>query len=76
VAVMESCPTFNEFTLRLPVDAGEVAGKMIDRGFAAGFPLGRYYAGMENYLLVAVTEKRTKQEIGHFAEAMEDALCH
>jgi glycine dehydrogenase subunit 1 len=74
VAVMESSPTFNEFTLRLPLDAGEIAGRMIERGFAAGFPLGRYYPGMENYLLVAVTEKRTKYEIGAFAEALEDAL--
>jgi glycine dehydrogenase subunit 1 len=75
VAVMESSPTFNEFTVRLPIDAGEAAGRMIERGFAAGFPLGRYYAKMEDYLLVAVTEKRTKHEIGQLAEALEDALC-
>jgi hypothetical protein len=30
---------------------------------------------MEQYLLVAVTEKRTKFEIGTFAEAMEAVLC-
>lgn len=70
--VMDSSPTFNEFTVKLPMDAGEVVGRMIDRGFAAGFPLGRYYEGMEQYLLVAVTEKRTKYEIGQFAEALED----
>ncbi len=74
VEVMESSETFNEFTLRLPMDAGEVCGRMIERGFAAGFPLGRYYEGMENYLLVAVTEKRTKTEIGRLAEALEEAL--
>ena len=61
-------------TFRLPLDAGEVAGRMIERGFAAGFPLGRYYPGMENYLLVAVTEKRTKHEIGQLAEALEASL--
>ncbi len=54
VAVMETAPTFNEFTVRLPLDAGECAGRMVELGFAAGFPLGRYYPGMENYLLVAV----------------------
>ena len=64
VTVMETSPTFNEFTVRLPIDAGECAGRMIELGFAAGFPLGRYYPGMEKYLLVAVTEKRTKYEIG------------
>jgi glycine dehydrogenase subunit 1 len=75
VEVMEESPTFNEFTVRLPMDAGECVGRMIDRGFAAGFPLGRYYEGMENYLLIAVTEKRTKYEIGQLAEALENAVC-
>jgi glycine dehydrogenase subunit 1 len=74
VKVMESSPTFNEFTVLLPVDAAEAAGKMIEQGFAPGFPLGRYYPGMENYLLVAVTEKRTKYEIGSFAETLEFVL--
>jgi glycine dehydrogenase subunit 1 len=74
VKVMESSPTFNEFTLRLPCDAAEVSGKMIEHGIAPGFPLGRYYQGMENYLLVAVTEKRTKYEIGSFAETLEHVL--
>ena len=47
---------------------------MIDTGFAAGFPLGRYYRGMERYLLVAVTEKRTREEIGALAVALEGVL--
>jgi glycine dehydrogenase subunit 1 len=72
---MESSPTFNEFTVKLPIDAGECVGRMVELGFAAGFPLGRYYEGMENYLLVAVTEKRTKYEIGRLAEALEAVVC-
>ncbi len=74
VEVMKSSPTFNEFTVRLPLDAGDVAGRLIERGIAPGLPLGRFYPGMENYLLVAVTEKRTKYEIGLFAEALEFIL--
>src|SRR3989338_6060596 len=63
VEVKRSSPTFNEFTIHLPVDASKVAEKMIAEGFAAGFPLGRYYKGMGNYIIIAVTEKRTKDEI-------------
>ena len=74
VKVKRSSPTFNEFTVELPKDAGEVVGAMIEKGFAAGFPLGRYYPGLENYLLVAVTEKRTKEEIGQLVEALETVL--
>jgi glycine dehydrogenase subunit 1 len=75
VSVMESSPTFNEFAVRLPVNAGHIVGAMIERGIAPGLPLGRFYRGMDNYLLVAVTEKRTKYEIGMLAESMEAVLA-
>jgi glycine dehydrogenase subunit 1 len=75
VSVMEASPVFNELTVRLPTDAGDAVGAMVERGFAPGLPLGRFYAGMENYLLVAVTEKRTKHEIGLLAETLECVLC-
>jgi glycine dehydrogenase subunit 1 len=74
VAVMESSPTFNEFTVRLPMDAGDLAGRMVEHGIAPGLPLGRFYPRMDRYLLIAVTEKRTKHEIGVFAEALEATL--
>lgn len=74
VRVLRSAPTFNEFAVQLPFSANEVIGRMIERGIAAGFPLGRYYEAMDDYLLVAVTEKRTKHEIIRFADALEDVL--
>ncbi|MFA6447880.1 MAG: aminomethyl-transferring glycine dehydrogenase subunit GcvPA [bacterium] len=74
VSIKYPAPVFNEFTIELPCDAGAVIGMLIEKGFAAGFPLGRYYKGMENSMLVAVTEKRTKEEIGRLAEALEEAL--
>ena len=72
--VKTSAPTFNEFTLELPCDAAGVVSRLVDKGFAAGYPLGRYYKGMDNYLLVAITEKRTREEIGMLAEALETVL--
>jgi len=74
VEVMESSPVFNEFTVRLPMDANELVNRLIERGIAAGLPLGRFYPGMDNYLLVAVTEKRTSYEIGMLAETIESVL--
>lgn len=65
---------FNEMVLDLPCDASTVIGKLIEKGFATGFPLSRYYKGMDNSILVAVTEKRTKQEIGMLAEELEAIL--
>jgi glycine dehydrogenase subunit 1 len=74
VEVKRSSPTFNEFTVYLPQKALDIIPKMIDQGFAPGFPLSRYYAQMDNYLLIAVTEKRTKQEIVDFSKALERVL--
>jgi len=75
VKVKRGSPTFNEFTVELPKNADEVVGRMINKGFACGFPLGRFYKGLDNYLLVAVTEKRTKEEIVSFAKSLEAELC-
>ncbi len=65
---------FNEFVLDLPTEAADVIAKLIEKGFAAGFPLGRYYDNMKNSILICVTEKRTKQQIGMLAEALESVL--
>jgi len=60
---------FNEFALSVPANAADVISALIDKGIAAGFPAGRYYRGMESVLLVAFTEKRTKEEIDCLAAA-------
>ena len=65
---------FNEFVLDLPCGAADVIAKLIEKRIAAGFPLGRYYDGMESSILISVTEKRTKQEIGMLAEVLESVL--
>jgi len=65
---------FNEFVIDLPCDAADVVAKLIEKGYAAGFPLSRYYKGMDNAILIAVTEKRTKQQIGMLAEELEAIL--
>ena len=69
-----SGPTFNEFVLRLPKAADGVVERLIEKGFAAGVPLGQYYPDMENDLLVTVTEKRTKEEIDRLARELGAAL--
>jgi glycine dehydrogenase subunit 1 len=74
VEVKRTSPTFNEFVVKLPGDPNMVIGKLIDKGIAAGFPLGRYYADLEDHMLIAVTEKRTKEEIDLFTAEMEAAL--
>jgi glycine dehydrogenase subunit 1 len=66
---------FNEFALRLPKDASDVVSALVDQGIAAGFPVGRYYKGMENVLLLSFTEKRTKEEIDILLAKLESVLA-
>ena len=65
---------FNEFVINLPMTADKVIRGLFQRGIAAGFPLGRYWPEMNNCLLVAVTEKRTKADIDFLAHALEVIL--
>jgi glycine dehydrogenase subunit 1 len=65
---------FNEFVLELPLPADKVIRKLLLRGLAAGFPLVRYWPEMDRSLLIAVTEKRTKQEIDLLAHLLETIL--
>jgi glycine cleavage system P protein (glycine dehydrogenase) subunit 1 len=74
VSVLNRAATFNEFTLVLPKAAAGIAARLLDEGIAAGVPLGSYYAGMNNCLVVTVTEKRTKGEIDLLAAKLEEAL--
>ena len=76
VTVLQSAATFNEFTLSLPKKADDLVTGLLARGIAAGVPLGSYYAGAENCLVVTVTEKRTKKEIDLFVKELEVALCN
>ena len=67
--------TFNEFSVRLPKDAREVLKAMVKEGFNAGIPLVDIGRGDANDLLIAVTEKRTREELDAFASALENVSC-
>jgi glycine dehydrogenase subunit 1 len=64
-------PFFKEFALRLPGPSAEVRDALIERGFLAGVALPD--AG-GHALLVAVTERRTRQEIDSLAHALSEVL--
>ena len=64
---------FNEFTLRLPVEARPAVHAMVERAVLGGVSLGRLYPGvdaLQNGLVVAVTETVTDEDV----DALEAAL--
>ncbi|MCS6949278.1 MAG: aminomethyl-transferring glycine dehydrogenase subunit GcvPA [bacterium] len=64
---------FKEFVVSLPCPAEEVVQALLPE-YLAGLPLSRYEPGREHHLLIAVTEKRTRQEMDDFVRAVQRAL--
>jgi glycine cleavage system P protein (glycine dehydrogenase) subunit 1 len=64
-------PFFKEFVLECPRPASEIACDLWPLGIQPGVPLSKWYPERENQLLVAVTEKKTREEIDALAEALE-----
>ena len=66
-----AAPTFKEFVVQVrgrSVD--DVIEKAAKQNIFAGVPLGRWYSALSDCMLVAVTEKRTKEEIDRLAAAI------
>ncbi|MGH3104877.1 MAG: aminomethyl-transferring glycine dehydrogenase subunit GcvPA [Gaiellaceae bacterium] len=68
--VFPSKTTFKEFAVRVGRPAKEVIREARAHGVHPGYALGRDYAGMDDALLVAVTEKRTPADIDRLAEVL------
>jgi glycine dehydrogenase subunit 1 len=70
-----AAPFFKEFAIRLGGrDAQPVLDAVENAGFHGGVPIGRWYPDLHDAVLVAVTEKRTRQEIDGLAAAFKSAL--
>jgi glycine dehydrogenase subunit 1 len=74
VVALADAPIVREFAVRLPVAAPVVVERMAEAGFLAGVALDEQFAPEGNGLLVAATERRTREEIDAYVTAMEKAL--
>ncbi len=64
---------FNEFAVRLPVNAAETVEALVGQGIVAGVPYSRLApeAGMDDVLLVAATETTTEADIAALVVALK-----
>ncbi|MHB1315716.1 MAG: aminomethyl-transferring glycine dehydrogenase subunit GcvPA [Christensenellales bacterium] len=60
-------PFFKEFAVRYKGDVEKLNDYLLCHHILGGYDLGRSYPALDHTWLVAVTEKRTKQEIDTFA---------
>jgi glycine dehydrogenase subunit 1 len=67
-------PFFKEFVIRSRFDPKQLLFEIGQIGYHGGIDLGRWYPDLGDCILVAVTEKRTKQEIDGLAAAYHEAI--
>ncbi len=64
--------TFKEFAVRLKRSARDVIREARAHGVHPGYAIGRDYEGMDDVLLVAVTEKRSPADIDRLAQVLHE----
>ena len=65
--------TFKEFAVRVGRNANDVVRAARERGVHPGYALGRDYEGLDDALLVCLTEKRTPDDIDRLADVLAHA---
>jgi len=66
-------PFFKEFVIEVD-NPEQIVDRLIDKRIFGGIDLGRFDECWKNYLLVAVTEKRTREEMDYFVDTLKTIL--
>ena len=74
VELLHEAPVVREFAVALDAPVAEVLDRCAAEGIGAGYPLGRDYPEHENGLLVAITERRSRQDIDRLADVLGEPL--
>jgi len=65
-------PFFHEFVVKTPAPAADINLHLLDHGILGGYDLGKDYPGLEDHMLIAVTEMNTREEIDVLCEILEE----
>ncbi|HET8592026.1 MAG TPA: aminomethyl-transferring glycine dehydrogenase subunit GcvPA [Solirubrobacterales bacterium] len=74
VELLHDAPVVREFAVRLEAPVEQVLERCAAAGIAAGYALGREYPEHPDGLLVAITERRTKEQIDALAATLGTAV--
>ena len=69
-----SAPFFKEFAVSTALDLESVNAELLTHRIIGGYELGQSYPELKDGLLLAFTEKRTKEEIDHFIARLEEIV--
>jgi len=65
-------PFFNEFAIKCPAPVKEINQHLLDHDIIGGFDLGEYYPDMANQMLIAVTEKISRNDIDNLVKVLSE----
>jgi glycine dehydrogenase subunit 1 len=57
--------------VKCPVEPEKIVKSLLDKKILAGYPLGKAYPELKDHLLIAVTEKRSKEEMDALVSGLE-----
>jgi glycine dehydrogenase subunit 1 len=63
-------PFFHEFVVKTPRPVSEINLRLQDHWILGGYDLSQDYPELDKHMLVAVTEKISREDIDHFVEAL------
>ena len=63
-------PFFNEFVVRVPGTATQLHRELLEAGYLVESPEGLRAFGLNDAIRIAVTEKRTREELDRFVEGL------
>jgi glycine dehydrogenase subunit 1 len=63
---------FNEFVVRCPAPASGILEHLLDHDILGGYDLGKDFPGMENCLMIAVTEMNSRDEIDLLVDVLSE----
>jgi glycine dehydrogenase subunit 1 len=75
VEALHTRPVVREFALKLDAPVDAVIERCFAEGVNPGVPLGADYPELENGLLVAITERRSRADIDRLAEVLGAAVA-
>jgi glycine dehydrogenase subunit 1 len=65
-------PFVREFAIKLPQPAERIILGMVDRGILPGIDAGRWFTGLDDCMIIALTEKRSDDEVARLVEGLKE----
>ena len=75
VELLHEAPVMREFAIALDAPVTDVLDRCAAEGIGAGYPLAREYPEYENGLLVAITERRSREDIDRLADVLAGVVA-